>query len=345
MFTFLQQYLSMFRSAIDSALSAISNAVSGGETESPIQDPGTPVTGELIGTVADGNGLLIHIYGEETEGGVGLTVKVMEGVADLRGFFMDVGDSAAGVSVDGVASQDVKIGDESVTTVGTRDNNMNGTGETFDVGIEIGTSGAGRDDVSQAHFTLEGVSLEQLDGLTFGVRATSVGEDRDDGVKLLGEFNTEPEVEQPPVEQPPVAEQPPVVTPPSEPPAETPVPTPSIGGNFPQMPDDITSVTLFYNTPAGDITGDSLFAAKVENVSWIVEDDLDLWLLDATNYLQANDPNVDESTQLLGVAITHGADGTTEYYAMDDNPGSDTAPTADLGTPDTTVEYGMIMGY
>ena len=109
------------------------------------------------------------------------------------------------------------------------------------------------------------------------------------------------------------------------------------------MPDDITSITLFYNTSAGDITGDSLYAAKVENVSWVVEDDLDLWLIDATNYLQDHDANVDDSTQLLGVAITHGADGATEYYAMDDNPGSDAAPTADFQTPDTTVQYDMIM--
>lgn len=338
MFTLLQQYLSMFRSAIESAIAAIRDAMSGGETESPIQDPGTPVTGDLIGTVADGNGLLIHVYGEEVEGGVSMTVKVMEGVADLRGFFMDVGDSVDGVSVDGVASQDVKIGDESVTTVGTRDNNMNGTGETFDVGVEIGTSGYGRDDVSQANFTLEGATLEQLDGLTFGVRATSVGEDRDGGVKLLGEFDIpEPQPEEPPVEPPadPSNETP------TEPPAETPVPTPSIGGNFPQMPDDITSIVLFYDTPSGDLNGDGYYAAKVDNVSWVVEDDLDLWLIDATNYLQANDANVDDDTALLGVAITHG--GTTEYYAMDSNPGVDAAPTSDL-TPDTSVEYDMIMG-
>jgi hypothetical protein len=342
MFTLLQQYLSLFRSAIDSALAAIRDAVSGGGTESPIQDPSTPVTGELIGTVADGNGLLIHVYGEQVEGGVSLTVKVMDGVADLRGFFMDVGDSTAGVSVDGVESQDVKIGDESVTTVGTRDNNMSGTGETFDVGVEIGTSGYGHDDVSQARFTLEGVTLEQLDGLTFGVRATSVGEDRDDAVKLLGEFDIpEPAPAEPPVEPPadPSSETP------TEVPADTQTSTSSIGGNFPQLPDDITSITLFYNTPAGDITGDGLYAAKVENVSWIVEDDLDLWLLDATGYLQENDPNVDDSTQLLGVAITHGADGATEYYAMDNDPGADAAPTADLQSPDMTVDYGMVMGY
>jgi hypothetical protein len=354
MFSLLQQYFSQFLRAIDDAIARIRDGLADA-SESPIQDPATPATGSIIGSVSDGNGLLINVYGEEVGDSVHITVVVEQGVADLRGFFMDVGDTTSGVCVDGVARQDYAIGDESVTSVGARDNNMNGTGETFDVGIEIGSSGYGRDDVSQAHFTLEGVSLEQLDGLTFGVRATSVGEDRDDGVKLLGEFDTVPEVEEPPVEQPPVeqppvaeqppVEQPPVQTPPSVPPAETPAPTPSIGGNFPQMPDDITSITLFYNTPAGDITGDSLYAAKVEGVSWIVEDDLDLWLLDATGYLQKNDPNVDDSTQLLGVAITHGADGTTEFYAMDDNPGADAAPTADLQSSDMAVDYGMVMGY
>jgi hypothetical protein len=344
MFSLLQQYFSQFLRAIDDAIARIRDGLADA-SESPIQDPATPVTGAIIGTVSDGHGLLINVYGEEIGDGVHITVVVEQGVADLRGFFMDVGDTTSGVCIDGVARQDYAIGDESVTAVGTRDNNMSGTGETFDVGIEIGTSGYGRDDVSQAHFTLEGVSLEQLDGLTFGVRATSVGEDRDGAVKLLGEFDTVPEVEEPPVEQPPVAEQPPVQTPPAEEPAGTPVPTTSIGGNFPQLPDDITSITLFYNTPAGDITGDSLYAAKVENVSWIVEDDLDLWLLDATGYLQKNDPNIDDSTQLLGVAITHGADGATEYYAMDDDPGADAAPTADLQSPDMTVDYGMIMGY
>jgi hypothetical protein len=339
MFYMLQQYLSQALTALGDMLARIRDAVYGGD-ESPIQDPSTPVTGDLIGSVADGNGLLINVYAEEIDGGVSMTVKVMEGTADLRGFFMDVGDSTAGVSVDGVASQDYKIGDESVTTVGTRDNNMNGTGETFDVGVEIGTAGTGRDDVSQANFTLQGVSLEQLDGLTFGVRATSVGEERDDGVKLLGEFDIpEPAPEEPPVEPPadPSSETP------TEPPAETPVPTPSIGGNFPQLPDDITSIVLYYNSPAGDINGDGFYAAKVQNVTMVVEDDLDLWLIDATNYLVNNDPNVDSSTELLGVAITHGADNTTEYYAMDNNPGVDAAPTSDL-TGDVNVDYDLIMG-
>jgi hypothetical protein len=341
MFYMLQQYLSQILNAIADTLARIRDAVYGGDGESPIQDPGTPVTGDLIGSVSDDHGLLINVYGEEVDGGISMTVKVMEGVADLRGFFMDVGDSTAGVCVDGVASQDLKIRDESVTTVGSRDNNMTGTGETFDVGIEIGTSGYSRDDVSQAHFTLEGVTLEQLDGLTFGVRATSVGEDRADAVKLLGEFDTvpEPQPEEPPVEPP--AD--PSSGTPTEPTAEPPAPTPSIGGNFPALPDNITSIVLVYNTTAGDVNGDGYYAAKVENVTMVVEDDLDLWLIDATNYLANKDPNIDTGTELLGVAITHGDNGATDYYAMDGDQGADTAPTTDL-TPETTVDYDSVMG-
>jgi len=222
-----------------------------------------------------------------------------------------------------------KDADEGVTTVGGKDNNMNGTGETFDVGMEIGTAGYMRDDNSEAHFTLQGVALEDLDGLTFGVRATSVGEDRTDAVKLLGEFDI-PE---------PAAE--PIAEAPAEPPATPPVATPSVGGNFPQLPDDITSIVLYYNAPSGDITGDGYYTAEVNNVSWVVEDDLDLWLLDATTFLEVNDPNIQADTELLGVAITHG--GTTDYYAMDGDYGADTAPAGSL-TPDTTISYDMIMG-
>ena len=329
MFSLLQQYISQALHAFQDTIARIADALSSGGTDSASQESDTPPTGKLIGTVDDGHGLLIHVYGEEVSEAVHLTVKVMDGVADLRGFFMDVGDSVAGVSSPDVARQDIAIANESVTTVGGRDNNMNGTGEKFDVGVEFGTAGIGRDDISQASFTLQGVSLEQLDGLHFGVRATSVGDARTDAVKLVGEFD---------IPEPPAAEQPPVETPPAEPP----VPTPSIAGNFPHLPDDITSIVLFYNTPAGDTNGDGLYAAKVDNVSWVVEDDLDLWLVDATNYFKANDANVDANTPLLGVAITHG--GATEYYAMDNNPGIDTAPTSDLLTPDTTVQYDSIMG-
>jgi hypothetical protein len=242
MFSFIQQYLSQYLRALESAIATVGDALSGNEGESPAQDPSIPPAGTLIGCVDDGNGLLINIYGEQLDGSVQMTVKVMEGVADLRGFFMDVGDSVAGVDVEGVAERDYAICDESVTSVGTRDNNMNGTGETFDVGVEIGTAGIGRDDISQATFTLEGVTLEALDGLTFGVRATSVGEDRDDAVKLLGEFNIpEPQVEEPPAD--PNAETP------TEPPAEPTALPAGVDGNFPQLPDNITSIAALHTPP------------------------------------------------------------------------------------------------
>jgi hypothetical protein len=334
-----EQLASMFTRAV----AEISDWLGLGEPDSTSQEPGSLPAGILIGAVTDGDGLCINIYAEEVDGAVNMTVKVMEGVADLRGFYMDVGDSVAGVSVEGVDDRDLAIADEGVTTVGGRDNNMNGTGETFDIGMEIGTAGYFRDDNSEARFTLQGVELEDLDGLTFGVRATSVGEDRTDAVKLLGEFDIpaeEPPAE-PPAETPAAPAAEPVAETPAAPPVTTPPVTPTVGGNFPQLPDDISSIVLYYNTPSGDITGDNYYAAKVDNVSWVVEDDLDLWLVDATRYLEVNDPNVQADTELLGVAITHG--GTTDYYAMDGNSGADTAPASSL-TPDTTVSYDMIMG-
>jgi hypothetical protein len=312
-----QQFASMLTSTMANVVAQLTDAFGISQPDA-LQDPGTPPAGLLIGTVDDGHGLLVNVYANETSAGVDMTVKVMEGVADLRGFYMDVGDSTQGVTVDYDGLY--KVANESVTTVGFKDNNMNGTGEQFDVGLQIGTPGMGRDDISQVSFTLDGVTLEQLDGLTFGVRATNVGEDRSDGVKLVGEFDIpEPQL---PAEAPPS----------------------SVEGNFPQLSNDITSIVLLYNTTSGDVTGDGFYAAKVADVSWVVEDDLDTWLVDATNYLQASDPNVPAGTELLGVAITHsdGTTTTTDYYAMDGNPGVDTAPTTNL-TPDTTVEYDAIM--
>jgi len=200
--TMIEQYISQFLRALANAAAEIQAATSDGEhnllsgCDQPApDDPATPPAGVLVGSVTDGNGLVINIYGEEADNSVMMTVKVMEGVADLRGFFMDVGDSTEGVSVEGIAECDLKIGDEAVTSVGGRDNNLNGTGEEFDVGMEFGTAGTRKDDISEASFTLQGVGLADLDGLTFGVRATSVGEDRDDGVKLVGEFDVPPPAE------------------------------------------------------------------------------------------------------------------------------------------------------
>ena len=124
---------------------------------------------------------------------------------------------------------------------------------------------------------------------------------------------------------------------------ETPAPTPSVEGNFPLLTDNITSIVLYYDAPSGDVNADGYYAVKVDSVSWIVEDDLDLWLGDATSYLEASDPNIDADTELAGVAITHGSGGETEYYAMDGDPGQDIAPSTYV-SPDATISYYDIMG-
>ena len=115
--------------------------------------------GVKIGTVSSSNGtpFVVGVYAEATSGGVQFWVQVESGTGDLRGFFLDVGTPGG-----------------SVTRAGSSSNNMNGTGYSFDYGVEIGSSGSS-DYVTKATFTLAdmgGMSLAQLlDGATFGIRA------------------------------------------------------------------------------------------------------------------------------------------------------------------------------
>ena len=130
--------------------------------------------GVKIGTVTSNNGtpFVVGVYAEATAGGVQFWVQVESGTGDLRGFFLDVGTPGG-----------------PVTRAGRNDNNMNGTGYSFDYGVNIGTSGSSKDYFTQATFTLSdmgGMSLaELLDGATFGIRATSVGMNNT-SVKLIG---------------------------------------------------------------------------------------------------------------------------------------------------------------
>jgi len=130
----------------------------------------------LVGTVTDGNGLVIEIYATELAGGgFTLTVSVASGYADLRGFFLD----GATATASSLGALDTNL---------AKDVNMNGTGETFESAYEIGSAGMGKDDIGSVTFTFGG-SLADLDGLDFGIRATSTGENREGSVKLVGEFD------------------------------------------------------------------------------------------------------------------------------------------------------------
>lgn len=138
------------------------------------------LTNVLVGTLTDGNGLVINVYATELEGGgYTLSVQVVEGHADLRGFFVD-GTTAVSFTMEGTAA--------ALDTTLAKDVNMNGTGETFDAAYEIGTAGIGKDDIQEATFTFLG-ELADIDTLDFGIRATSTGELRDGSVKLVGQFD------------------------------------------------------------------------------------------------------------------------------------------------------------
>ena len=164
----------------------------------------------LIGTVTDNNGLVINVYATESGGDTTFRLDVAQGYADLRGFFFDYTggnitlnnttddafDQEGNLIMDGTAITASYMGTSAdgndITKVGSSDNNLNGTGEVFDAGVEIGTSGIGKNDIGSVIFTINGLTLTEIDGLSFGIRATSVGDtltDRSDSVKLIGEFD------------------------------------------------------------------------------------------------------------------------------------------------------------
>lgn len=131
-----------------------------------------------------------------------VTVDESGGVeADLRGLFWDVADEAKLPGLSVVAGESPLVAGsqfeaDSVTDLGNGAN-MKGAitrkGNGFDAGVEFGTPGIGKDDVDAASFTLSGadgvdLSLDDVGGMRFGVRLTSVGEDghREDSLKLAG---------------------------------------------------------------------------------------------------------------------------------------------------------------
>ena len=268
----------------------------------------TPPVGTLVGTVTDGSGMVVNVYATEVSGGVKFDLKVVSGYADLRGFFLDVGDSTSGVSV--VADGKSIIGNEQVTSVGKSDNNISGTGENFDLGIEIGTAGIGKDDISQTSFTVKGITLASLDDMAFGIRATSVGDskaDRSDSVKLVGHLDT-----------------------------VTDNPTPE--GHFPAFQGEVTNVILYYNTDNGDLN-DGFYTLSFD-VPVSFDNDPDAWLDSVVNQAKLFNPDLD-GVSVLGVGVKTSNLLEGGYYELDSNPHDvDLPPTGFLvNKPDVEIQY------
>lgn len=112
------------------------------------------------------------------------TVDVNEAInlADIRGIFFNVADDSilSGLSVTGSNITQAKMQAGSLIDLGGG-NNLNGGGTPgpFDVALEIGTSGIGKDDIGLTTFTLSHSSrdldLSLFSQQSFGVRLTSVG--------------------------------------------------------------------------------------------------------------------------------------------------------------------------
>ncbi|MEE1657673.1 SdrD B-like domain-containing protein [Microvirga sp. CF3062] len=168
-----------------------------------VYEIGTPAVKFLVEQLADGT-LQLTASVFDNDGGTDTDT------ADLRGIFFHIAgieDNSAdetwlkGLSIAGSGSSASFIegraldadGVASVPGAGNSDN-MNGRPLTpYDVGIGIGTSGIGRDDVKTVTIILdhvtENLTLEHLALQGFGARLTSVGADgtkRDDSLKLWG---------------------------------------------------------------------------------------------------------------------------------------------------------------
>jgi PEP-CTERM motif-containing protein len=139
---------------------------------------------ELTATPFTGSPTSVRIVLDDEVGGgdIRVSVTVNEGLADLRGVFLDVRDDvlfalssiqATGEFVTGIKTNVIDLGHGA---------NLNGGGTPCpcDIGVLLGTAGIGKDDIQSTSFVLSLTTGDLLDLSAFanqaiGVRVTSVG--------------------------------------------------------------------------------------------------------------------------------------------------------------------------
>lgn len=163
-----------------------------GDDPSEVNSGSTPLQVKVTITETDANG----------DGFTDLKVdlEVVQGdVADLRGFFFNVANDA-------LLSQLSVTGDD-ITDAPVFDTDGDGVAEissasppqpeavispyAFEAGLELGTPGISDDDIAETSFVISApntnLTTALLEGQQIGIRATSVGEDREGSSKLIGE--------------------------------------------------------------------------------------------------------------------------------------------------------------
>ena len=145
--------------------------------------PVTPTTRSLTFTIPGSPAL--KVIATENNGKIDFTVDVQDTpqlTGDLRGFFFDTNEAKmAGMKVTGTSLlTQAKVGANAILDLGNGDTMAAKTSAKFDVGLEIGTVGFAKDDVSGAlSFTLSNaaanLTLDDVAGMRFGAKIDSVG--------------------------------------------------------------------------------------------------------------------------------------------------------------------------
>lgn len=246
----------------------------------------TDITNECVKWTLTSGDVVIEVVATISESGdVTITYDLVSGVADLNGFFIDFGNDGGDIS---------KLGGG---------NNMKGSDsdgdklDGFDYAEELGTVGGNDEDHTSGTVTFTAAQLADfgVDGLAdladaeIGFRATSVGEDREDSLKLADTGTYCPD-------------------------------TPN-GNDFPEWAQDISNITFVFNQSEGDTPDphgnpDGYYTVKVD-VPGELGDDPDAYIEEFLAALIEHDPNLAEDADLMGIVIK-GGQQVTEYYAYGD---------------------------
>ncbi len=112
------------------------------------------VTFTIPGTLA-GDPSVVVTASEQLDGSILIELEVIGGLADIRGLFFDVTDSALvnSLQVVGADITDSQFDADNISSL-KKGVNMNGTHTDFDAGVAFGTPGIGKDDISSTSFSL-----------------------------------------------------------------------------------------------------------------------------------------------------------------------------------------------
>lgn len=239
-------------------------------------------------------------------GNVVFNYALVSGVADLNGFYIDINNDGGKIKSLGGG------------------NNMNGAGadgdklDGFDYATALGTVGGNDADNTSGTVTvslsaLKITSLDQLATAEVGIRATSVGEDREGSLKLAGTGEV-------------------CVPPEPEDLCDRPLDGASVSGWIEMQDAQITQLTLnFYDLSGahkGDTSGDWYYSVAI-NVPAEMGEDPDAYLDQLVAMLIEQDVFVESTDWLKSVVVTDCHGNRTNYNTRDfnqDDPANPESP-------------------